>query len=165
MILKTLSLVMLLMFLFGCQQNTPNWESVNASLLSDYPDVQHISIDTFTEEYASNTLLIDVREPAEYAISHIPGAINLTHAEAIADYIKTQDKPVVVYCSVGYRSAAIARELAQYGVHNVSNMQGSIFAWANEGRELVDENGVTDKVHPYDEHWGKLLDQSIPAAD
>lgn len=163
MIFKALLMMMLLMFLFACQQNSPNWESINTGLMNDYPDVQHISTDAFVEEYINDALLIDVREPTEYAISHIPGAINLTHAQAIADYIETQNKPIVVYCSAGYRSAAVARELAQYGVHNVLNMQGSIFAWANEGRELVNKNGVTNKVHPYDDHWAKLLDKSVPA--
>lgn len=40
----------------------------------------------------------------------------------------------------------------------VFNLEGSIFAWAEEGRPLVDtHNQPTTFVHPYNAVWGKLL--------
>lgn len=154
-----------LTLLFGCQRSGPDWDSINTGLTDDYPDVRHISTDDYIRDFQHEALLIDVRAPQEYAVSHIPGAVNLTDAEAIAEMVTGQNKPVVVYCSVGYRSADMARQLAVYGVDHVVNLQGSIFAWANEGRELVNRDGATKQVHPYDEHWGKLLDKSVPTVN
>ena len=56
----------------------------------------------------------------------------------------------------------MARELHKRGFKNVSNLEGSIFAWANAGLPLENKNGVTKKVHGYDESWGKLLNNSMP---
>lgn len=40
----------------------------------------------------------------------------------------------------------------------VYNLEGSLFKWANENRPIVDRNGaITEKVHPYNSVWGKLL--------
>ena len=47
-----------------------------------------------------------------------------------------RDTPIVVYCSVGYRSARVARWLGRQGFTNVRNLDGSLFAWANEGRPM-----------------------------
>ena len=41
-----------------------------------------------------------------------------------------------------------------------SNLKGSIFKWANEGRPLVQDGKPTHQVHPYNKYWGRLLDQS-----
>lgn len=41
------------------------------------------------------------------------------------------------------------------------NLEGSIFAWANEGRPLVDDKGLATKVHPYDAKWGELLKPAL----
>jgi hypothetical protein len=46
------------------------------------------------------------------------------------------------------------------GYTNVTNLEGSIFAWANQSRPLVQEGKPTDKVHPYNAFWGALLDKS-----
>ena len=70
-----------------------------------------------------------------------------------------KDATVVTYCSVGYRSSRAAEQLARAGYANVANLEGSAFAWANEGRPLVDARGrATSVVHPYDANWGKLLE-------
>ena len=64
----------------------------------------------------------------------------------------------MVYCSVGVRSAGVARRLRAAGFAEVENLEGSVFRWANEGRPLVAAGGAaTDVVHPYDAAWGRLL--------
>lgn len=158
---KTLSLL-LMMSLFGCQRNQPNWDDINTRIVEQYNDVEHISIEQFNNEMRDQALLIDVREPAEFAISHIPGAENITNPEVIASMLLESGRDIVVYCSVGYRSAAMARTLQSLGLNNVSNLQGSIFAWANEGLPLVNQSGSTANVHPYDDEWGRLLEKSVP---
>lgn len=110
--------------------------------------------------------LLDVRQAEEFTLSHLPGARRIdpnVNAEAIKAVAAT-DRPLVVYCSVGYRSSELARRLMQSGITNVFNLEGSIFQWANEGRPLAGTNGPAAKVHPYSERWGALLKPEVRAA-
>ena len=83
-------------------------------------------------------LLLDAREPDEYAVSRLAGAHPVPDAAAALRLLADAkaDRRIVVYCSVGYRSAAMARQLTDAGFTNVWNLQGSIFQWANEGRPV-----------------------------
>ncbi|HVV54428.1 MAG TPA: rhodanese-like domain-containing protein [Mucilaginibacter sp.] len=77
--------------------------------------------------------LIDVREDFEYEMSNLGGTLIplggiLIEADKIA-----RDKPVVVMCRSGRRSAAAIMQLEQqFGLSNLSNLQGGILAWADE---------------------------------
>ncbi|MCU0548357.1 MAG: rhodanese-like domain-containing protein [Leptolyngbya sp. Prado105] len=94
--------------------------------------------------------LLDARSPVEFAVSHLKSA-----QQEIRDL--SQDEAIVVYCSIGYRSARVAQQLQQQGFTNVQNLEGSIFQWANEGRSLYRGQQLAHKVHPYNAQWGKLL--------
>lgn len=151
-------LLLLVFVLTACQSDTLNWDQVNAEIQQKFPSVKHISIDELNTRDDKNILLIDVREDEEYAVSHIPGALNLKNPKTIAKLAVQSRKDIVVYCSVGYRSAIMANELKNLGVKNVVNLEGSIFAWANDGLPLVNQSGSTRKVHHYDDYWGQLLE-------
>jgi len=139
------------------------WEDTLSMVRKDFPRVQHISTDELAailEEQGDFTLL-DTREPEEYEVSYIQGAFL---AEGVRDALKVlKDKSredlVIVYCSVGYRSSNIAKKLARLGFTNVVNVEGSLFKWANENRPVFSGDKAVDKVHPYDEDWGRLLDR------
>jgi rhodanese-related sulfurtransferase len=110
---------------------------------------------------AAKPVLIDVRSPEEYAVSHIPGAVSAARFEQQVATLRRvgANRLVVLYCSVGWRSAQAAENLIKSGATNVRNLDGSIFEWANENRPLVDHaNAPTAFVHPYNETWGRLLD-------
>lgn len=112
-------------------------------------------------------LLLDARRPAEFSVSHLRGAKRVdpgAKPDALKPLIET-GRPVIVYCSVGYRSSELARRLMKAGITNVFNLAGSIFQWANEGRPLVDEKGPAKTVHPYNARWGALLKPEIRATD
>ena len=73
--------------------------------------------------------LIDVREPFEYETSNIDGE-NIPLAEVILEQDKiAQDKPVVVHCRSGKRSAQAIMLLEQEGFDNLYNLRGGIIAW------------------------------------
>lgn len=79
-------------------------------------------------------LLLDVRTPEEFAGGHVPGAVNIPIRELEGRVAEVpQDRPVVVYCEVGGRSALAARQLAARGYRNVREMQGSMEAWRAAG--------------------------------
>ena len=77
--------------------------------------------------------LVDVREDFEYEMSNLGGTlIPLGGILIEADKIQ-KDKPVVVMCRSGKRSAAAIMQLEQqFGFTNLANRQGGILAWADE---------------------------------
>lgn len=111
--------------------------------------------------------LLDVRAPKEYAVSHLPGAIRVDQVEDAVQRIREGQpaRAVVVYCSVGYRSADFAARLQSRGITNVFNLEGSIFQWANEGRPLFRGTLPVQVVHPFDRKWGRLLRRDLWSFD
>jgi len=77
--------------------------------------------------------IIDVREPYEWQINHIPGA-RLVPLDHIASEIPRLDKKreTILYCKVGARSMYAARQLADAGVAEVRNLAGGILRWIDE---------------------------------
>ena len=77
--------------------------------------------------------IIDVREPFEWQIGHIPGA-RLVPLDRIAAEIPRLDKrrETILYCKVGVRSMFAARQLADAGVSDVRNLAGGILRWIDE---------------------------------
>lgn len=88
-----------------------------------------------TTEIPDNAVLIDVREPAEFANFIIPGAVNVPLAriaeEGIipAELTTAGDRPVVIYCAGGVRSATAVRALNRAGFSNPVSLAGGIDAW------------------------------------
>lgn len=142
-----------------------NWNAIDERITREFPQVQQVTIGQLQSQLEadadSRPLLVDVREEEEFSVSHLPGAVNLQSAASVAELVANSDRPVVVYCSVGYRSAAVASELETMGIHNVRNLQHSIFAWANQGLPMENAGGRTDKVHPYNRIWGSLVEPEL----
>jgi rhodanese-related sulfurtransferase len=111
-------------------------------------------------------VLLDVRTPEEQRVSHLQDA---RHLNASNPDIKTLAIPagatVVVYCSIGYRSATIIEELGQAGIQNVYNLEGGLFDWANQGRPVYRGRDRVDEVHPFNRIWGLLLRRDLRAGD
>ena len=83
-----------------------------------------------------DALVVDVREQAEYAQSHILNArlLPLSQLEArMGDIEKFKDKPVIVYCASGSRSNSAAAILRKSGFSNVANLSGGFAAWQQAG--------------------------------
>jgi rhodanese-related sulfurtransferase len=74
--------------------------------------------------------LLDVRTPAEFALLHIPGAINRPDALTVppADLGLDPARPVVVVCMTGHRSPFVAKKLAKAGF-DVSNLTWGMLGW------------------------------------
>ena len=138
-----------------CQ--SPAFDQKVASMLRfDIPAIDVDSVRQSPEHY----LLLDARAEREYAVGHIPGARWIDYpslrTEALAgiDY----NQPIAVYCSIGYRSERIARELRKMGYRKVVNVYGSIFEWVNRGYPLNDGSGKPSRrVHGYDSNWSQWV--------
>lgn len=106
-------------------------------------------------------LVLDVREKEEFEVSHLADALFVGYKEfdysIIADIAR--DRPIVVYCSIGYRSEKIGEKLKNNGFSQVYNLYGSIFEWTNRGYPLVDNAGQkTQRLHTYNKKWSKWVD-------
>lgn len=143
------------------------WSMVNWKIRSDFPQVRRIDTETvaawLADEKREKPVLLDVRTKAEYEVSHLPGARHVEPDASASVIDLPRARPIVTYCSVGYRSGAFADKLRKAGYSNVQNMRGSIFQWANEGRPLVRDGRPAEKAHPYNALWGKLLNAALRA--
>ena len=128
-------------------------------------DVREIEGDAVADSMAQGRLvLFDVREREEFEVGHLQTALRVdpdigTEAFLVAYGDTLAGRMAVFYCSVGYRSSALAERVASSSDSlRVLNLRGGIFKWYNDGREVVDSTGVTDQVHPYSDFWGRLLE-------
>jgi rhodanese-related sulfurtransferase len=118
-----------------------------------FPELKHIDAAALPPD----ALIYDVREKAEYDISHIPGAIHVRPGDVPDPGGMPDGRVIVCACAVGLRSAKLATALRERGWTGAVNLRGGIFRWAKEGREMENAAGPTRAVHPFDARWGKLL--------
>ncbi|MGI9088888.1 MAG: rhodanese-like domain-containing protein [Chthoniobacterales bacterium] len=143
------------------------WSLVNAKIRHDFPGVKRITTDELAAWLADKQrpapLLLDVRTAAEYDVSHLQNAERIAPDAPASAVEQPKDRAIVTYCSVGYRSGGLAKKLRDAGFTKVSNLEGSIFVWANEGRPIFRDGQKVSKVHPYNRVWGLLLDKKYRA--
>lgn len=120
--------------------NSPNFPAVEAFLVSlpnDYYTIKRIDqIKQSVKE--ADALLVDVREPNEFAAGHIEGAMNipLRSLTTNLDQIPTT-KPVILYCSSGYRTGIGVMTLRMLGYDNIQGFPPSIQGWKAASERLV----------------------------
>jgi len=127
--------------------------------------VPTISVDSLAlVSKAQKPILLDTRANAEFEVSHLPGAIWVDYDTFGPELVENLDRsrPVVVYCSVGYRSEKIGEKLKTLGFKDVRNLYGGIFQWKKEGHEVVNQKGdPTDSVHCYNRLWSVWMTNGI----
>jgi rhodanese-related sulfurtransferase len=134
-------------------------EKAMAAVRREFPDARPISGSNLATALKGPVppLLIDVRSSGEFAASRLSGAIHQPDPRMVAELAEGTSH-VVVYDSAGFRSAEVAETADEFGTGRVSFLEGGIFQWTIEGRPLVDAAGnPTDKVHPHNRYWGRLL--------
>ena len=106
------------------------------SIPRDYYTIRQISqVKALTKKKQS--LLVDVREPSEYASGHIKGSINIP-LRSLSDHLNQipKNRPVILYCSTGYRTAMGVMALQMLGYNNVRGFPPSIEGWKTAGEQL-----------------------------
>lgn len=112
----------------------------------------------------AEAIFLDARELDEFEVSHLPKAIHIGYDKVDYDTVEDLDlnKPVIVYCTVGYRSEKIAKKLRKKGFKNVYNLYGSLYAWKLAGYPLMDADGKsTERLHTYNKKWGSFVPDTI----
>ena len=136
------------------------WLWVKRYVRRQFPDAPRLTTDELAMWLASDRpppLLIDVRKTDEYNTSHLPGAQHLPTLAAIQQAPIPSEATVILYCSVGYRSARLVQQLQAIGYPSVFNLEGSIFEWYNRGYPVVSSQAAALPIHPYNRLWGLLL--------
>jgi rhodanese-related sulfurtransferase len=138
-----------------------DWTSLEKKIKRKFDDVPHINSATAAKwlETKPGIVVLDVRDTEEFAVSHLENARIFPPGSRPQTLSVPKDTPIITYCSVGWRSAEMARKLRKAGFTNVHTLMGSIFQWANEARPVYTGKAKTPYVHPYNRRWGTLLDK------
>jgi glyoxylase-like metal-dependent hydrolase (beta-lactamase superfamily II)/rhodanese-related sulfurtransferase len=100
------------------------------------PSVSAADARAWLEQHAQ-ALVVDVREPSEYAAGHVPGARSLPQAELATRLDELpRDRELVVVCAAGTRSVRAASFLRQAGFERVVNLAGGTNGWRAAGHPL-----------------------------
>jgi rhodanese-related sulfurtransferase len=104
------------------------------TLPGSLPSVDVTEAERRLREDPARPMLLDVREPNEYAQVRAPGAVLVPMSTFTARIDELPiDRPLLVICHVGGRSAAVAGYLARTGRADVFNVAGGMDAWARAG--------------------------------
>lgn len=134
-----LSLFVIAIGISACQHtgnnNQNNTENVATTALS---------ADEFEKKIASypDVQLIDVRTPKEYERGHLPNAQNIdVNGDDFEGQVSMldKDKPVLVYCKSGHRSAEANSKLTSMGFKDVQGLDGGIMAWGAAGKSIIED--------------------------
>ena len=104
-----------------------------------------LSIEEFQSRFESGDSgayqFVDVREEAEYAEGHIPGAINIPLTEFMARVDElSEDEPVVLVCNTGVRSAQAALFMVSMGYDEIYNLEDGTKGWIKQGLAIECES-------------------------
>lgn len=120
-------------------------------------------------------ILIDINEPKEYSLAHIPKAINVPRGilesacdygydETVPELAGGREKTIILICRSGYRSALAAHTMQQMGFKNVRSLKTGLRGWNDNDSPLEDiKNDVVDPDIAEDYFTTKLRpDQEEP---
>jgi molybdopterin/thiamine biosynthesis adenylyltransferase/rhodanese-related sulfurtransferase len=107
-------------------------------------------------ESSEPPLLVDVREPSEWASGYLSGAVHLPMgdlAERIGEVAPDRARPVVLYCAVGVRSLHAAHALQAMGYEDAVSVAGGIEAWRHAGFPVEAAAGLDqEQTERYSRH-------------
>jgi sulfur-carrier protein adenylyltransferase/sulfurtransferase len=99
------------------------------------------------EQVGNGAVIVDVREPEEWAAGHIPGALHVPKSyleSRIEGAVSDRSDHVVLYCASGNRSAWAARTLIEdLGYEHVESMTGGFTLWKDRGYEVETPRTLT----------------------
>jgi molybdopterin/thiamine biosynthesis adenylyltransferase/rhodanese-related sulfurtransferase len=113
--------------------------------------IRHLTPEEALEEIKAggDFVLLDTREPHEYAEAHLEGATLVPPAEVAARIDEVAPDPhqrVIVYCRTGNRSARAVHQLQEeFGYDNIVNVSGGIVEWQEKGLPVAEAEGMTSE--------------------
>ncbi len=123
-----------------------------AEAARDLPALLPWDVAAFREK-RPDTIVLDVRERSEFDAAHIPGALNVPrgileaaceydYAETEPELVEARERPIVIVCRSGSRSAFAARVMRALGYCDVYNLTLGMKGWNDADLPLVDARGL-----------------------
>jgi rhodanese-related sulfurtransferase len=128
-----------------------------------FRDVRQVSPHALVEWMADPNrpppLLVDARPAEQYSVSRIAGSVHIdpAHPDLAPLAHVPRDQPIVAYDAAGVGGTAMVLGLTEAGFSRVSNLEGGLFRWANQGYAVVNDDGPVERVHPVSWGWSRLL--------
>lgn len=120
-------------------------------------------------------LVLDVREPEEFAAMHIPGSLSVPrgilesaceweYEETLPELVRARAREIVVVCRSGYRSILAAHSLQVLGYRNVTSLKTGVRGWKDYEQPLEDGDGNSVDLDLADDYFTVRLrpDQMRP---
>lgn len=109
-------------------------------------------------------VLVDIREPYEYAAMHIEGSLNVPrgilesacdwgYQETVPELVQARDREVVLMCKSGNRSALAAKVLQDMGYQSVVSLKTGLRGWNDYEQPLVDNDGRAVDIDHAEEYF------------
>lgn len=113
------------------------WQAAGLAVTSgDIQDVSPVELDTLLKN-GSRPVVVDVREPWEYAQGHIPGAVLIPLGQLSARLGELDPaKPVAMVCASGSRSQSAAALMGQKGFNKIYNLSDGMYGWQMAGLQV-----------------------------
>ena len=91
-------------------------------------------------EQRPDAVLVDCREPNEFALGHIPGAVFIPRGvlEQNIERAVPRGRTVIIYCASGNRSALAADVMREMGYVDVASLAGGIRGWVDAGGDIAE---------------------------
>ena len=113
-------------------------------------------------------ILLDVREPYEFAAMHIAGSINIPrgileaaceygYEETVPEIVTAREREIVVICRSGYRSVLSAFNMQQMGYSNVCSLKTGLRGWNDFEQPLINSERRTVGIEDADEYFRPKL--------
>jgi rhodanese-related sulfurtransferase len=100
--------------------------------------VPEIDVAELARRHADGAYVLDVRQPDEYEAGHVPGAVLVPLGELGGRMGELpQDRPLLVICKSGGRSANAVQALTAAG-YDATNIAGGTMAWIDAGHAVVE---------------------------
>ena len=128
-----------------------NFLELIKNCLTEVPEIQPWDLE---ERLQANPdlMVVDVREPEEFAAMHIEGSINVPrgilesacewdYEETVPELVRARDREIVVVCRSGYRSVLAAHSMNVLGYTNVVSLKTGLRGWKDYEQPLVDGEG------------------------
>ncbi|TVQ87711.1 MAG: rhodanese-like domain-containing protein [Chromatiaceae bacterium] len=143
-------------------------------------EVREIMPWDLAERLAANPklLILDVREPSEFAAMHISGSLNVPrgilesacewdYEETEPELVQAREREIVVVCRSGYRSVLAANSLQVLGYRDVASLRTGLRGWKDDEQPLQDIAGQAVDLDDADIYFTPRLrpEQQRPISD
>ncbi|MBU1190199.1 MAG: rhodanese-like domain-containing protein [Gammaproteobacteria bacterium] len=144
-----------------------------AECLPKIKEVMPWDIDQLRQE-DPNLLILDIREPYEYETARIDNSLNVPrgiletaceygYEETIPELVKARERPVLVICRSGNRSALAAYVMQQLGYRNVASLKTGLRGWNDYELPLIKADGQPLDMDDADEYFTpKVKPEQMP---